>query len=310
MCDDCTHIPPFFLRAHPHAHPPNSGKYVPRPGGYAVDKAKQSNRQRGKIGQITPERILKQVRFGAERVRQHHPASYSTLATHTQIAFYQKRFGLSDEQALKMKASDWARFRLDLQPGFGLFDQKEQAGWASAMGIAANHKAFITKTEWYADREHNQKDKGYTIDISSIVVGRKAGAQDLQIFNPADGVLDTVTSHLSFSLMMGGSQMARLRTSQRSMPQFRATSIQQAILKCEQLGLDWEVAAERTGQWPASRHKLYADNFQFRGNQKKRLNDVKMKRQKGGDWAVVKTREWDPTLVDHFKGKSQDELFA
>eukprot|EP00754_Rhynchopus_humris_P051769 Rhum_TRINITY_DN9725_c0_g1::Rhum_TRINITY_DN9725_c0_g1_i1::g.34965::m.34965 len=269
------------------------GKFVPRPGGYTVDKAKQSNSQRGKVGQVTGERILKHLRFGEER-----------------IAFYAKRFGLSDEEAFKMKESDWALFRLKLQPGYGLIEQKEQAGWASAFGMAANHKAFITKTEWYADREHNARDKGYTIDISSAVIGRKAGAQDLQIYNPADGVLDTTTSHLSFSLMMGGAQMTRVRTSQRSMPQFRATTIQQAILKCELLGLDWEVEAERANQWPVSRHKLYADNFQFRGNHKKRLNDVKMKRQKGGDWAVVRAREWDPTLVDHFKGKTQDELFA
>eukprot|EP01061_Rhynchopus_euleeides_P027432 TRINITY_DN44601_c0_g1_i1.p1 TRINITY_DN44601_c0_g1~~TRINITY_DN44601_c0_g1_i1.p1 ORF type:complete len:407 (+),score=93.62 TRINITY_DN44601_c0_g1_i1:68-1288(+) len=220
--------------------------------------------------------------------------------------YLKREYNLTDEESASLGSTGFARLLASRYPGWRHDRSHLNAcAWASVTKTPANQRVVIKRFGKDPDREHTNQDKGYFLSLSSDTIS-----------HPSEGIKTPLGMNQGETLSMHGGfhdhmTMQRLRVSDRKDNQLHFRSVQESIKFCETMGMDWEVDySGHSTTWPSDRHKLYADNFPFRGNFKKRLNALGSKRQKGGEFALVARREWDPTLTNHFEEKTTEELFA
>ena len=193
-------------------------------------------------------------------------------------------------------------------PGYRMEGSNFGAGqWASKMRTVANFKVRIARFMSSPNEEYQNRDRGYYLDYG--FAGNNPQEHE-KIKHPIRRDSDNLSKmNENWSQMEASSSNG---ISHAADPLVHFPTVQEAIQHCEAFGLDWvfERNNESNESQPTPRHKLYTDNFPYRGVTKKPLSQLGAKRQRGGDWAIVAAREWDPTLVNHFDEKPDAEVFA
>eukprot|EP01063_Lacrimia_lanifica_P024090 TRINITY_DN32059_c0_g1_i1.p1 TRINITY_DN32059_c0_g1~~TRINITY_DN32059_c0_g1_i1.p1 ORF type:complete len:434 (+),score=93.67 TRINITY_DN32059_c0_g1_i1:80-1381(+) len=267
---------------------------------------------------ITPYMLKPHKQVTATRLLETNVDAGGCRAT---AAFNKKQYGLTSEEYIALGRSGFKALKNRRHPGWraargGLGREIQSAG---TMGASANQNVTIKRIKnMTPNLETPMHDKGflaiwdapsddaYKIDAPFPGNGRNPLLPNYQMLGGGDSLAGqrnfmqgyiTTASGPSFS----GNPMMGYQT------QF------DAIADLEGFGVNWSVDFVDYGvnSWPVNRHRLYTDNFPYRGMVKKPVSSAgKWKRHKGGDAPQVLRREDHPSTIDHFESKTKEELFA
>eukprot|EP01059_Diplonema_ambulator_P022714 TRINITY_DN38036_c0_g1_i1.p1 TRINITY_DN38036_c0_g1~~TRINITY_DN38036_c0_g1_i1.p1 ORF type:complete len:393 (+),score=96.33 TRINITY_DN38036_c0_g1_i1:54-1232(+) len=242
-------------------------------------------------GQITAGRVLAGLRMSC-----------------CEIDMFKNFYKIPEENIAMLGSRRFVKYMYDKHPGSAL-DKTVAYGYSGVMKVVANTTVIIRPTAAKKKdngEEHQPTDSGWTLSFEST------DRSKYKIANPVRGINtpeDTLTEHFhivnNWRVSPTGMNSVNNSTSRTLRTAF--SSMQEAIVYLDMLGFNWYVESDRSNAFPVSRHKLYANNFPYRGCTKKRLHEKGAKRQKGGDASRVV--EWDPSLENHFEGKTKEDVF-